>query len=180
MTFLKKRWGCLSNMNNLTPHMIANQFIDPELKELTIKDQVNLLGISRSSAYYLLKPVGPLTLDLLNRADRIHTDWPVYGARKIAKQLERETGLRIGRKRARSLMEVLGIEAIYPKPNLSKNNLPHPIYPYLLKGLSIERPNQVWGADITYIKMQGGFLYLTAFIDWYSRFIVGWQLSTTS
>lgn len=76
-------------------------------------------------------------------------------------------------------MEILGIEAIYPKPNLSKNNLPHPIYPYLLSGLNISKPNQVWGADITYIKMHGGFLYLVAFLDWYSRFVVGWKLSTS-
>lgn len=166
-------------MNNLTPHIIAKNFVDGRNELLSLTEQAKVLGISRGSLYYLPKPIDSQTLSLLERADIIHTDWPVYGARKMAKSLERETGLTVGRKRARTLMEMLGIEAIYPKPNLSKNNLPHPIYPYLLKGLSIDRPNQVWGTDITYIKMHGGFLYLVAFLDWYSRFVVGWKLSTS-
>ena len=172
-------------MNNLTPHLIAQKFVDPNFELLSLTDQAKLLGISRGSLYYQPNPVDEKTLDLMNKIDRIHTDWPVYGARKIAAQLIREfqaegnLEFNIGRKLTRTLMEQMGIEAIYPKPNLSKNNLPHPIYPYLLSGLKITSPNQVWGADITYIKMQGGFLYLAAFIDWYSRLIVGWKLSTS-
>lgn len=118
----------------------------------------------------------------MNRIDKIHTDWPVYGARKIVKQLHRDfkkeaeearkkglpvttEGIVIGRKRIRSLMENMGIEAIYQRPHLSQNNKSHPVFPYLLKGLPIIRPNQVWGSDITYIKMHGGFLYLVVFLD---------------
>lgn len=147
--------------------------------------QAQLLGIAHSSVYYRLTPVDPQTLNLLNRIDKIHTDWPVYGARKIAEQLKRDyheelkEDLVIGRKRVRTLMEQVGIEAVYPKPNLSFNSTSHPIYPYLLTGLKINKPNQVWGADITYIKMHGGYLYLVAFLDWFSRFVVGWRLSTT-
>lgn len=173
----------MSSMNNLTPHLIARSFIEPGLTGLTLKDQATLLGISRSSAYYQLKPVNPKDLDLMNRIDKIHTDWPVYGARKIAAQLTREekakqSGIIYGRKRVRTLMEEVGIEAIYPKPNLSFNGKAHPVFPYLLSGLIINKPNHVWGSDITYIKMHGGFLYLVAFLDWYSRYILGWRLST--
>lgn len=175
----------MSNMNFLTPHTIATQFIEEENLKLALKDQANLLGISRASLYYQPKPIDPQTLDLLNRVDKIHTDWPVYGARKIAAQLKKdykkECGdeLIIGRKRVRSLMEELAIEAIYPKPNLSFNNKPHPIYPYLLKGIHIVKPNHVWGADITYIRLHSSFCYLVAFLDWYSRYIISWKLSPT-
>lgn len=168
----------MSNMNNLTPHNIATGFLEKGLLNLSLKDQARLLGISRASLYYQPQPVNPEDLDLMERIDKIHTDWPVYGARKIAARLKRDTGLVIGRKRARTLMEVMSVEAVYPKPNLSQNNTPHLSYPYLLSGVSIIRPNQVWGADIIYIKMHGGFLYLVAFLDWYSRFILGWKLST--
>lgn len=159
--------------------MIGAKYIDPLYPGLSLTQQAKLLGISRGSLYYTPIPVDPMTLDLMNRIDKIHTDWPVYGARKIAEQLKRDTGIPIGRKRARRLMENMGIEAIYPRPRLSQNNKEHPVFPYLLKGLVINRPNQVWGADITYIRMHGGFLYLVAFLDWYSRFVVGWKLSTT-
>jgi len=169
----------LSNMNHLTPHTIGKQFINSDFPGLTLGDQAQLLGISRSSLYYELKSVDSQTLDLMNRIDKIHTDWPTYGTRTIAAQLRRETELQIGRKRVRGLMEEMGIAAIYPKPHLSLNNTSHPIFPYLLKGIKIIRPNQVWGTDITYIRLHGGFVYLVAFLDWYSRFIVGWKLSTT-
>jgi len=182
-------------MNRLTPHAIATGFVEPGLIDLAIKDQVSLLGISRSSVYYQLKPVDFQTLDLMRRMDKIHTDWPEYGARKIAKQIVRDfkkeleeamkKGLplpavyEVGRKRMRTLMEEMRIEAVYQKPNLSRNNKPHPVFPYLLKGVQIARPNHVWGTDITYIKMHGSYCYLVAFLDWYSRYVVGWKLSTT-
>lgn len=186
----------MSNMNHLTPHMIAAQFIDGNHPDLSLLQQSGLLGISRGSLYYEPRPVDPQTLDLMNRIDKIHTDWPVYGARKIAKQIvkdfkkeaegARQKGLSIvteniaiGRKRVRGLMEDMGIEAVYQKPHLSQNNKPHPVYPYLLQEVKASYPNHIWGADITYIKMHGGFLYLAAFLDWYSRFVVGWKLSTT-
>jgi len=166
-------------MNSLTPHTIATKFVDPTYRKLSLARQAELLGISRRSLYYELVPVDRETLDLMHRIDKIHTDWPTYGTRTIAAQLRRDTKLEIGRKRVRTLMEEMGIAAVYQKPNLSKNNTEHPVFPYLLKGVSIVRPNQVWGTDITYIRLHGGFVYLVAFLDWYSRYIVSWRLSTT-
>lgn len=144
-------------MNQLTPHAIATNFVDPTYDRLSLAIQAELLGISRSSLYYDLKPVDPQTLDLMHRIDKIHTDWPTYGTRTIAAQLRRDTELEIGRKRVRTRMEEMGIAAIYQKPNLSKNETAHPLFPYLLKGVKIIRPNQVWGTDITYIRLHGGF-----------------------
>ena len=169
----------MSKMKNLTPNIIAKEFIDPAYVRLSLTQQARLLGISRGSLYYQPVSVDPEILDLMNKIDKIHTDWPTYGARTIAAQLRRETCLQIGRKRARTLMEQMGISAIYQKPHLSLNNSGHPVFPYLLKGLKIVRPNQVWGTDITYIRLHGSFLYLVAFIDWYSRFVVSWKLSPT-
>jgi putative transposase len=166
-------------MNHLTPHTIATDFVDPTYDRLSLAIQAELLGISRSSLYYDLKPVDPQTLDLMHRIDKIHTDWPTYGTRTIAAQLRRDTELEIGRKRVRTLMEEMGIAAIYQKPNLSKNETDHPLFPYLLKGVKIIRPNQVWGTDITYIRLHGGFVYLVAYLDWYSRYVVSWKLSTS-
>jgi len=114
----------------------------------------------------------------MNQIDKIYTEFPYYGYRRITKQLHRD-GYEVNHKRVLGLMHEMGIEAIYPKPNLSKNSQPHPVYPYLLKGVTITAPNQVWGTDITYIKMHKGFVYLVAFMDWYSRYVLSWQLSTT-
>jgi putative transposase len=182
-------------MNNFTPLIITEKYIDRDYSGLSLTRQAELLGISRTSLYYTPIPSDPQTLDLMNRIDKIHTEIPFYGARKIAKQVrldikaETERALKErlplpliyypGRQWVGTLMEEMAIEAIYPKPNLSQNNKPHPVYPYLLNGLAITKPNQVWGADITYIPLHGGFCYLVAFIDWYSRFVVGWKLSTT-
>lgn len=182
-------------MNFLTPHTIATQFVELENRNLTLKDQARLLGISRASLYYQPKPIDLQTLDLMHRIDKIHTDWPEYGARKIAKQvridIKKEVELALqkqlplpliyyaGRKHVGTFMEEMGIEAVYQKPNLSKNNAPHPVYPYLLKGVSASYPNHIWGTDITYIRMHGSYCYLVCFLDWYSRFVVGWKLSTT-
>ncbi len=146
---------------------------------LPIAVQAELLGISKASIYYQKKEVSQEEVALMNKIDEIYTDCPFYGSRKIAKELTKQLKFDVNRKRVQRLMRVMGIEAIYPKPNLSLNNIPHPIYPYLLKGLSITHPNQVWGADITYIRMEKGFLYLVAFMDWFSRFVVAWRLSNT-
>jgi len=114
----------------------------------------------------------------MDAIDMIYTKRPFYGVRKIEKQLRRD-GKIVNHKRVHRLMQILGIEAIYPKPNLSKNNMPHPVYPYLLKNKVITLPNQVWGIDITYIRLKKDWLYLVAIIDWHSRFIVSWELSDT-
>lgn len=167
----------MSRKTNLTPHDIAETYLDKWEDEISIGKQCDLLGISRSAAYYQLLPVTPENLDLMNRIDKIHTDFPTYGTRTMAHQLCREVGFPIGRKRTGRLMESMGIEAIYPKPRLSLNSTSHPVFPYLLKGVNIIRPNQVWSADITYIRMKGSFLYLIVFMDWFARYILSWQLS---
>ena len=135
--------------------------------------QADLLGISRTSLYYQPKPVDLETLTVMNSIDELYTKRPFYGSRKIAWDLG------YNRKRIQRLMREMGIEAIYQKPNLSKNTLPHPIYPYLLQGVTANHPNHIWGTDITYIRMHQGFLYLTAYLDWFSRFVLSWRLSTT-
>lgn len=135
--------------------------------------QAGLLGISRTSLYYEPVPVGKATLTLMNRIDALYTKRPFYGSRRIAAELG------YNRKRVQRLMREMGIEAIYPKPNLSRHNPMHKIYPYLLKGIVAGYPNHIHGTDITYIRMKHGFCYLTAFLDWYSRFVLSWKLSIT-
>lgn len=184
MTFLKKKWDSLSNMHHLTPHTIALDYIDHDHPFLSLAQQAELLGISTSSLYYQPVPIHSQDKDMMDRMDKIHTDWPTYGARKIAKELMRQyrsehVAIAIGRKRIRSLMERMGIGAIYTKPNLSANTTPHPIYPYLLSNITASYPNHIWGMDITYIRTHGSFLYLVAIIDWYSRFVVAHTLSTS-
>lgn len=150
--------------------------------ELPITRQCELLGISRSTYYY--KPVCPdpeaveLKEKIMAEIDRIHTKHPYMGQRKIAKKL-RDAGYDAGRKLVRSYMQEMGIHPIYPKPNLSKRNFKEGVLPYLLRNMHIYMPNQVWSIDITFIKMIHGHMYLTAIIDWYSRKIVGWNLSDT-
>ena len=164
--------------SNLTAHKIT-EYLDKTENGISISKQTELLGISRSSFYYNPKPPSAEDIDLMNRADKIHIDFPEYGTRTMAAELTRQVGFSIGRKRAGTIMKIIGIEAIYPKPNLSKANMDHLKYPYLLKGVEIMRPNHVWSADITYIRMKSGFLYLVAYMDWYSRYILSWRLSNT-
>jgi putative transposase len=140
---------------------------------LPLGRQAELLGIGRSSLYYQPKEVDPETLAIMHSIDELYTKRPFYGSRKIAKDLG------YNRKRIQRLMREMGIEVIYQKPNLSLNKLPHPVYPYLLKGVTARYPNHIWGTDITYIRMQHGFLYLSAYLDWFSRFVLSWRLSTT-
>jgi putative transposase len=125
--------------------------------------------------YYQPVPVSPEELRLKHRIDEIYTELPFYGSRKITAQLQLE-GVNINRKRVQDYMREMGISGICPGPNLSKRNLAHRLYPYLLRGVSASYPNHIWGTDITYIRLRGGWLYLIAIIDWYSRYIVGWEL----
>jgi putative transposase len=145
---------------------------------LSVSRQCTLLGIARSSFYYQPRPTSAEELGLLDRLDRIFTEHPVYGSRRLQVALLRE-GISVGRRRIRRLMRKLGLCAIRPKRNTSK---PHPeqeIYPYLLRDKTIDQPNQVWASDITYIPMRRGFLYLVAIIDWSTRRVLSWRLSNT-
>ena len=141
--------------------------------------QCELLSISRSSVYYQAKGISEEEHELMKMIDRQYLLTPFYGARKMAVELTRQTGLPINRKRVRRLMQLMGIRALYRRPRTSKPSSGHHIYPYLLRDLKITRPNQVWAADITYIPMAKGFMYLVTIIDWYSRYVISWRLSNT-
>ena len=141
--------------------------------------QCQLLDISRSGLYYRPKDVSDDDLMLMNLIDRQYLVTPFYGSRKMAVELTRQTGLPVNRKRVRRLMQLMGIRALYRRPRTSKPSPGHNVYPYLLRDLKIMQPNQVWAADITYIPMSRGFLYLVTIIDWYSRYVISWRLSNT-
>ena len=145
---------------------------------LPIVRQAKALNISRGSVYYKPRPVGPSDLALMRRIDELHLDYPFAGARMLRDMLGRE-GIRIGRRHVATLMKRMGIAAIYRRPNTSRPAPGHKIYPYLLRGLKVERPNQVWAADITYIPMARGFVYLVAIVDWFSRRVLSFRLSIT-
>ena len=168
----------MANKNHLRPKDIASH-INKTDSVVPLHRQAELLGIGKSSLYYQPKPVSDKTLLIMNAIDEIYTARPFYGSRRIAKDVADMIGEAINRKRTQRLMREMGIEAIYQKPNLSKNDIAHPIYPYLLRGVSASHPNHIWGTDITYIRMQKGFLYLVAYMDWYSRFILSYRLSTS-
>lgn len=148
-------------------------WIDPQHPELSVQRQCELLGLPRSTYYYQSRPESAENLRLMRRLDELYLEWPFFGSRRMA------VTLGVNRKRIQRLMYILGIEALYPKPNLSRPAPGHEVYPYLLRGVSIERPNQVWSTDITYIPMRAGFLYLVAVMDWFSRFVLSWELSNT-
>lgn len=137
------------------------------------------MGINRSGLYYQPKGDSDEDIVLMKLIDRQYLATPFYGARKIAVELKRQKGFPINRKRVRRLMQRMGIRAVYRRPRTTKPAPGHKIYPYLLRDLKITRPNQVWAADITYIPMARGFLYLVSVIDWYSRYVISWRLSNT-
>lgn len=143
---------------------------------MSISNQCRILDLSRSSLYFAPSPLSSLEQTLTNKVDEIYTQNPFYGTRRISNELRLE-GFEAGRDRVRTIMRTLGIEAIYPKRNLSKPAPNHKIFPYLLRGKIITKPNQVWSADITYVRLTEGFVYLFAIIDWYSRFVLSWKLS---
>ena len=145
---------------------------------LSLSRQCRLLSIGRSSLYYEPKGESAETLALMRRIDALFLKYPFYGARRMALHLRRE-GVRIGRGRARRLMRLMGLEAVYRAPRTSAPHPEHRVWPYLLRGLAIERPDHVWCADITYIPVQRGFLYLVAVMDWASRYVLAWRLSNT-
>ena len=144
----------------------------------SLSRQCDLLSIGRSSFYYAPKGESPENLALMRRLDALFLKYPFYGSRQMARQLRRE-GVCVGRHRVRRLMRLMGLQAIYQAPRTSAPHPAHRIYPYLLRGLAIDRPNQVWCADITYIPVQRGFLYLVAIMDWATRHVLSWRLSNT-
>ena len=145
---------------------------------LSLSRQCKLVGISRSSFYYRKKPLKPEDLQLIRLIDEQYLKTPVYGSRSMARHLQRQ-GYRINRKRVQRLMRLMGLAAIYPRPRTSKPHPKHKVYPYLLRKVTIDRPNQVWAADITYIPMSRGFMYLVAIMDWHSRKVLSWKVSNS-
>ena len=152
--------------------------IEPNHPRLSIVRQCQLVGIARSTHYYVGQGESPFNLSLMRLIDEQYLRTPWYGSRQLARHLRRQ-GYRIGRKRTRRLMCLMGLTAIYRKPRTSKPNPAHRIYPYLLRDVQIDRPNHVWCADITYIPMQRGFQYLVVIMDWASRTALSWRLSNT-
>ena len=152
--------------------------IAPNLPGLSLSRQCELLSISRSSFYYTPKPESPENLALMRRIDEAFLRWPFFGSRQMARQLRRE-GIAAGRHRVRRLMRLMGLEAIYRAPKTSAPHPEHRVYPYLLRNVVIGSPDQVWCADVTYIPVRRGFLYLVAVMDWATRHVLAWRLSNT-
>ena len=152
--------------------------IEPDHPTLSVTRQCELLNLSKGAYYYKTVEIDPYNLQLMDEIDRIYTKTPFYGSRRMTVSL-RKLGHLVNRKRIQRLMRLMGLEAIYPKGNFSKRNQAHKIYPYLLNDVQIDRPNLVWSTDITYIRIGGGFVYLTAVIDWYSRYVLSWNLSNS-
>jgi putative transposase len=153
--------------------------VDPSCPQLSLRRQCTLLGVNRNR----LAPAGPKAtptdLEIMRLLDELHLRFPVFGTRGLIRLLKREHGLSVGRKRVRRLMRLARIAAVYPRARTSSPGKGHRIYPYLLRGLAITAPDQVWCADITYIPMPRGYCYLVAVMDWYSRKVLGWAVSTT-
>ena len=152
--------------------------ITADSPNLSITRQCSILSLSRSSFYYQPKGESTANLALMLRIDALFLKWPFYGSRQMVRQLRRE-GIIVGRHRVRRLMRLMGLQAIYQAPRTSAPHPQHRIYPYLLRNMAINRPNQVWCADITYIPVQRGFLYLVAIMDWATRHVLAWRLSNT-
>jgi putative transposase len=152
--------------------------VEPEHPSLSLSRQCALLGLARSSWYYEAQAADELTLRLLRLLDEQYTRTPFYGIRRMTAWL-RTQGYEVNRKRVRRLLRLLGLEAIYPKPRTSEAAPGHRVYPYLLRNVVVERVNQVWSTDITYIRLARGFIYLVAILDWYSRYVLAWEVSVS-
>ena len=183
--FFSQKIGCLSRTVRLS-------LVDRSGPDLSILAQCRLLNVARSTLYYRPSPVSDEDLRAMRWLDEQYLKTPFYGTRRMVAVMRRD-GFEINRKRVKRLMRVMGIEAIYQKPNTSRKHPAHAVYPYLLRGLTIERPNQVWCADITYVPMAKGFVYLVAVsaadafrhvdplrgpTDWFSRRVLAWRVST--
>jgi len=153
--------------------------LEREQPELPLTTQAALLDLSRSSLYYVPRPVSPAEVAIKHAIDEIYTAYPFYGSRRIRVELRESHKLWVARETVQGFMREMGLAAIYPGPNLSRRNPEHKIYPYLLRNVTAAYPNHVWGIDITYIRLHGGWLYLVAIIDWFSRYVVSWELDQT-
>ena len=155
------------------------QLIEPANESVSVRRQCELIGLPRASLYYEPQPESLENLLLMRLIDEQFTRPPFYGVLKMTAWLREVMKREVNFKRVRRLMRLMGLEAIYPKPRLSISAPGHQVYPYLLRGLKIDRVNQVWSTDITYIRLQAGFIYLVAVIDWHSRYVLSWEISTT-
>jgi putative transposase len=152
--------------------------VEPGHADISLARQCELIGLNRSSYYYQGVEVDDLTLGLMRLLDEQYTRTPFYGVLRMTAYLRR-LGHGVNPKRVRRLLRLMGLGAVYPKPNTSQAHPGHKIYPYLLRGVDIDRPHQVWSSDITYIRLRRGFVYLMAVIDWFSRYVLDWSISTT-
>ena len=156
---------------------MKQEMLDAMHEQLSIREQCRIIALPRSRYYYQPRPA-MLDMKIADEIDRIYTIHPYYGSRRIREEMKR-LGYVIGRGRIRRYMHLMGYRAIYPKKNLSRPNKEHKIYPYLLRGVKVDHVNQVWSTDITFIPMSHGFAYLVVIMDWYSRSVLSWRLSTT-
>jgi putative transposase len=168
---------------NVAPTLSLNkrkELIDWEERSLTITEQAALLNLNRTGLYYRPMTLTEEELALRAKIDRLNTECPYYGSRKIA-AVFRRGGIEVSRKKAQRLMQKMGLLSIYPcrKLNLSVNPAEHKKYPYLLRGVQAQYPNHIWGTDITYVRLKGGWMYLTVILDWYSRYVLSWSMSDT-
>ena len=154
------------------------RLIEPEHELFSIERQCELVGLNRSTYYYKPAQEDPLNLELMRRIDELYLEAPEYGYRTMTELLQRE-GYGVNGKRILRLMRLMGIQAVYPKPKTSNRHPDHQVWPYLLRNRVIRQPNEVWCVDITYIPMPTGFMYLVAIMDWFSRFVLAWELSNS-
>ena len=164
-------------MSTLT-HEQRIALIERESSEMPLTQQASLLNVSRSSLYYRPSEPSAEEIAIKHRIDELYTQYPFYGSRKMEAQLRRE-GVLINRKRVQRHMREMGIVAVYPGPNLNRRQHKEQVFPYLLRNLTIRAPNHVWGIDITYIRLLKGWMYLVAVLDWYSRYVISWELDHT-
>lgn len=176
--FEKPNW--FGSKKNL-PHSASDRalFVERDNEDIVLSRQAELLGIARSTIYRTPVPPSEEDLRVLAALDKEYTDHPEYGVLKLVFVMERDHGITIGKDHLRTLRRVLGLETIYTKPKTSVPFIGHKVYPYLLRDYRITHPNEVWGTDITYIRIAGGFCYLVAILDWYSRYVISWELSPT-
>ena len=153
--------------------------IEPDHLTLSIRRQCQLLDLNRATYYWRPASASPLNLELMRLIDQEYTRAPFYGYRRLTARLNQEHGYGVNHKRVARLMQQMGLRAVYPRPRTSIPDKQHRRYPYLLRDLVVDRPNQVWAADITYVPLPRGFMYLVAVMDWFSRFVLAWQLSNT-